>query len=372
MIYDFSRTDFFKKDSILSNLWQNVNEAYLGHIYLKNLKGEYLGINSECLNYLGLPINDVLGKTDFDLLPYNHAIEVKEFDTEVIKSVKKKTDYEIDKNGRYFLSRKIPIKDSNGSVIALLGVSMDVTHQKELEYILKVQTQELGRALALRERFIRNINHEINTPMQGVLVGADCLGDPSFDEISKKKALDLTQSSALRLNELLSNILVSSDFESGKFDLNISEVNLKDLLANVLIHFSEENIDIYVEKNLPLVKADQIRVKQVIKEILNNCIKHGGQTKPINISITTHEKHEQNFVKFSVKDEGVGVPNSEKKALFDMFIESSRTAHNGGGKGLGLYVCKQIIMYHHGSIWFEDLNAGEVGTRISFELPIKD
>jgi signal transduction histidine kinase len=109
---------------------------------------------------------------------------------------------------------------------------------------------------------------------------------------------------------------------------------------------------------------DADKIKQVLRNLLDNAIKFSPEGGIIDVAIFLLE----NSIKVSVSDQGPGIPQNELEAVFDKFVQSSKTKTGAGGTGLGLAICQEIIVAHKGRIWAE--NRPEGGVILSFEIPV--
>jgi PAS domain S-box-containing protein len=353
-------------DSLLSNL--------PGHIYWKNKKGIFLGCNDEHAKYFGLnDPNDIIGKTNFDLMNKENAIKITEADNKVIETGKAYVTEELVRDSQCFLSKKIPLKDFKGEIVGVLGTSIDVTEQKKLEINLKQHVHKLAVALEAKERFLRNISHEIRTPLQSILSLPETLKEnyDSFTDQERKKCIDLLVISNKRLVNLMSNLLDLSKFRDGKFLMDFKEENLENTVNNIINEFNTHgkiflNIEKDVVKNCTY---DDFRITQVIRNLIQNSIKYGSSEKPICINISKYKDFSKHYIKLTVTDSGIGIPVEERATIFEAFVEGSKTQSFAGGTGLGLSIAKEIVEAHRGKIWVEDSVAKE-GTSISFTIQL--
>lgn len=355
-------------DSILQNM--------PGHVYWKNSEGVYLAVNRECCEYLRMAPEDIVNKTDFDFLSKEEAEKVRAVDMMVMESGTERVTEESDRDKCYFITKKTPLRDFKENVIGILGVSLDITKQKMSESNLKLRTQELAKALEAREIFIRNVNHEIRTPLQTMISVPESL-QANYDILTdeqRKRCIDATVSESKRLMNLVSNILDLSKFREGRFILEFEKHSLKQMIEEVLREFSYSHgpIDCTIDGNVQdTIRCDKARMQQVLRNLINNSVKHGGRSKPISITVSNFkDKDDLSYVKFSIKDEGAGIPKGEEEAIFDAFVESSHTRKLAGGIGLGLSIVREIIDSHKGRIWVDKLLQSEIGTRMSFILPV--
>ncbi len=351
-----------------------------GHIYWKNRAGVFLGCNVEHAQYFGFdtPI-DIIGKTNGDFLDEESAAYISDIDNKVMNTGQECIIEECVNGSQYFLSKKIPLRDYNNKVIGLLGTSINITKQKDLEVNLEKTVEELAKALDSKESFIKNMNHEIRTPMQLILTGPQLLKENFYqlDEEAKLYFLDGMITATKRLNDLVSNLFDMSKFKEGKFISSFNKEECNILFEEVIQEFSlvysnRIKYEFRLKKlmNISYVICDKIRIQQVLRNLIMNSIKYSKDGTPIHIEVSNYIIDKIHFIKCSVKDEGVGIPEKEKFLVFEPFIRSTLTNAISGGVGLGLSISKEIIQSHDGKIWIDDIEEGEVGTRVSFVIPV--
>ena len=354
----------------------NILKHTPGHIYWKNNEGVFLGCNEEHAKYFGFKDSrEIIGVTNFDILDKKSAIEITQADRKVLETDEEQVFEEKVGDSQYFLSKKIPLKNFKGETVGILGTSINITDKKKLEQNLKLQRQELMKALEAKEIFIRNINHEIRTPMQTILNAPQALKDNFYTITDEQKIyfIDNMLTATKRLMGLVDNLLDMSKFKNGEFVLNFKKENIKQLLNEIIEEFvmTHGHISINVPKNIPkVIKCDKMRIQQVFRNLLANSIKYGGKAKPILILLSRYKEQDMNFIKFIVKDKGIGIPLGERKYIFEPFVESTLTKKTSGGTGLGLCIAKEIVECHKGRIWVENLEQGEEGTKMLFIIKI--
>lgn len=240
-------------------------------------------------------------------------------------------------------------------------------HRQQLENEVSERTRELVIAKEIAEhsnaaksRFLANMSHELRTPMHAIVNYTGLVLKREQDEKSVR-FLENVLVSARRLTGLLDDLLDLSKLESGKMQLNL--VTDSDLagLTRQIVSSLESLIN---EKQLKLDIAhpgdtsgcyDPKLMAQVITNLLSNAIKFapGGSSISIRLDRTSAElmNRQQQVLAFNISDEGVGIPDKEIDAIFDRFVQSSKTVSNSGGTGLGLPICREIIHLHQGKIW---------------------
>lgn len=265
-----------------------------------------------------------------------------------------------------------------------------VIERKEAEEALRVAKEEADYAREFAEQaniakseFLSNMSHELRTPLHGIL-SYTSLGISKNKEASPEKILGYfttIKSSGERLLSLLDNLLDLSKLESGKMEFRFHKADLKETTAKALVELhgviEEKKITVNIDQAKIISRAyfDENKILQVIINLLSNAIKFTPSGKSIFITFektTLPKEHaegtkEQSAVSLSIIDQGIGIPEDELGAVFDKFIQSSKTKTGAGGTGLGLAICQEIIDGHKGRIWAENMPDG--GAKFTFILP---
>ncbi len=248
-----------------------------------------------------------------------------------------------------------------GSLVAalLLRKLYEKTHE---------QLSVLQQKVQLQDDFVATISHELRTPL-GFIKGYSTTllrADTTWDEETKQEFLTIIDEEADRLAELIDNILESAKLQSRSVQLNVQPVRLDALIRDVVVrvrtrHKSLE-VELYLEP-IPLIQCDNVRITQVFDNLFSNAIKYASGSK-----ITVKVKENKGSLLVTFSDRGPGIPKAYLPYIFERFyrVPGERTSK---GSGLGLYICNQIIMAHHGKIWVE--SELKKGTTFYIQLPIK-
>jgi len=211
---------------------------------------------------------------------------------------------------------------------------------------LKLQQQQ--------QNFMMAITHELKTPIAVARLNLETLQKHQLDDAKKQKLIQMTLQEITRLNNLASNVLVSSQLEGGRYRIIKEELNLSDLVKNCVQDFTHRFPDrhwqAHIEPELDVV-GDPLLLEILVNNLLENAIKYSPKNEMIGCSLTVIKNH----IVFSVSDQGNGIPDREKKKIFQKFYrigsEQTRTTQ---GTGLGLYLCKKIADDHKAGIEVTD------------------
>ena len=363
-----------------------VLDAILASIYWKDLKGVYLGCNKYMLEMVGLSNRkEIIGKTDYQLPWKKEAHKLREIDELVIKENKsyQVEEYTTLKNGvkKVFLSSKAPLIGSKNKIVGIIGVSLNITEKKKLEEMFRETEKELEKFLQLKERFLRNISHEIRNPLQSFVIMSETLVD-TWNKLKDKEKFEINKlivKSAKRLSTIALNMLDLSELISNKVKLTLEKQNITELVKQTIENYKEmypDNLNteiiLHTSKDY-YVTCDKEKIVQVIHNLLFNANKWSN--KGTEVIVTLHETFLHNANQFPgiqvcIKDQGIGIPKDELNMILEPFTESSKTASNAGGIGLGLSICNEIIKLHFGEFWAE--NNLISGCNFNFIIPVED
>jgi signal transduction histidine kinase len=252
---------------------------------------------------------------------------------------------------------------------------------QDLEKKISERTAELELALKkakesdqLKSAFLSNMSHEIRTPMNAIIGFSDLLIDDSFTAEEKQNYSELIRMSGDHLLSLLNDIIDISMIESGQLKLALNTVNLNDLMRDV--YLSSIGNRMLKSKNgsvrllfVPyheqiILYTDQLRVKQVLFNLVNNAIKFTNEGY-IEISAEIIDR----FAQVKIKDTGIGISAEYISTIFNRFIKLDKNNRNTSGNGLGLTISRNLIEKLGGRIWVES-TPGQ-GSEFYFTLPVK-
>lgn len=208
-----------------------------------------------------------------------------------------------------------------------------------------------------QENFMMAITHELKTPIAIAKLNLETLQKHQLDEIKRQKVIDMTLQETNRLNNLVTNILMSAQLESGRKNEK-EELNFSDLVRTSANEFSNRFHDhhwqIEIENDIELT-GDSLLLQIFVNNLLENAVKYS----PPGTEVACMLFSENNFAVLKIMDEGAGIPHAERNRVFEKFYRiGSEEIRSTKGTGLGLYLCKKIADDHRATIKIED-NTGK-------------
>jgi two-component system phosphate regulon sensor histidine kinase PhoR len=222
----------------------------------------------------------------------------------------------------------------------------------------------------LRSQFVATISHEIRTPLASLHGAALTLRE--HDDLpaqTRDDLLEMIAEQSNRLANLVEEILVAGQLDSGSLSIVVDSFDAEELVHGVVAAVQsrvegERTIDVVVPPAVPKVHGDPERTRQVLLNLLDNAVKYSPSRGRIEVGLEAVDDR----LRFTVRDEGHGIPVGERERIFDKFYRLDPDQRRGiGGTGLGLYICRELVRSMHGQIWVES-DPGE-GTVFGFELP---
>lgn len=248
------------------------------------------------------------------------------------------------------------------------GETWTALDSASLEGLVRARTADLDRArLAAEEAnrakaaFLANMSHELRTPMHAILsyaqLGRDATGHEQleyFDRITARGE---------QLLSMLSDLLDLSRLEAGsmsiEFGANDVEALLRDALTLAAERLRAKHVSVHVSRAEDVrdsrALVDAVLMGKLFDNLLSNAVRYSPDGGAVRImfsrSTLTEGQRQLPAIELAIADEGVGIPEEELGAIFDKFVQSSKTRSNAGGTGLGLAIAREIVALHGGKIW---------------------
>jgi PAS domain S-box-containing protein len=226
--------------------------------------------------------------------------------------------------------------------------------------------RELDR---MKSSLVSTVSHELRTPLAAIkgYVSTMLADDVEWDRASQHEFLTIISDESDRLTSLVNNLLDLSRIEAGSLKLSREKCDIKETIHRAVKQarlFPGNKFDYKIEAKLPPLYADPLRLESILRNLIENAVKYGGEKAEIKVRAG---KNGGDFI-FSVMDDGPGIPDTESQRVFDSFYRmDDGFARLTSGAGLGLAICQGLVRVHGGRIWVEPQ---ESGTCISFTLPV--
>jgi signal transduction histidine kinase len=258
---------------------------------------------------------------------------------------------------------------SEREIATLEDLAAIVIDELELRHAARSEEQRLEQ---VRADFTATVSHELKTPLAAVYGAALTVArtDDAVDEETRRRLLTVIAEQGERLRSMFENVLSTTQLESGSF-----RIVSRDLHPAELAHSAAEaarahlpptvTIEVDIDGKLPTACIDTTRVRQILENLLDNAVKYSPKDGRIELRVAADSE----TVRFHVRDQGPGIPESERDRIFRRYYRLDPDLHAGiSGTGLGLYVCQQLATHMGGRI---ELDTRERhGSTFTLALPL--
>ncbi len=349
-------------------------------IFNMNEKGFFTYVNNVAEKLLGYSEQEIIGSHFSDYIPEDHKNEVFNFYLKVRDDSQEETYLQFPvkaKNGSiHWIGQSVKlIKEGNEK--KFFAIAREITQLIESERKLVKAREVAEKAQKAESLFLANMSHEIRTPLNAIVGMSHLLGDTGISK-DQQEMIEILQSSATVLQELITDILDLSKIDAGKLEQNIKEIDLRSIITKITRTFQVklDNKPVHVESEIKgdfatYLLGDGGMINQIMINLVGNSTKF---TKDgfIHIRLSELEKiGNKRKVRFEVEDTGIGIAQEKIDLIFKEFKQaSSEIKDSYGGTGLGLAITKKLIGLQGGKIHVES-EVGK-GTKMYFDLELED
>ncbi len=395
---------------LYTSLYKTINEGIAIYQPIYNSQGKpvdykYIDVNPSYERTFRMPKDQVLGKTVKQFHQNKASLpSIELFDRAFLTGQSQTIEFEFDDNNKVFKQTLFrPKKDF--LILTLTDVSKEKESQTKLEENIEnlqqnematlnimedfqttmmdlkqsrkrieLQNEKLKELDKLKTNFLNTTSHELRTPMTAMKGYVQMILNKQFGEINdeQQEALDVVFRNTERLDTLINDILDISRLESKSMKFLAKPSSMPEIIEDIIKTMGPQaqskqiTLTSNVEENLPEITIDSDRIRQVIINLINNAIKFS----PENSTITVMGQLTGDTITIKVKDQGRGIPKEKLTDVFDSFFQVDMGVDRSyGGAGLGLSICKGIVLAHGGKIWVE--SEVDKGSTFQFALPLK-
>jgi PAS domain S-box-containing protein len=253
---------------------------------------------------------------------------------------------------RTVLSRGFPIADESGNVTSWAGINLDITDRKDAE--------------AFREAFLGILSHELRTPITSIYAASTLLARPGPDDGRRDELIGDIGHEAERLRRLVDDLVILARAERGTIQVHTEPVPLGHVIRRVCEQERRRHptnrLELTVAPALPVARADEDLVEQIVWNLLENAAKYGPPDGEIEVTVDAPD----GSPRVRVLDRGPGIDPAEAERLFEVFYRSER-AGRVAGSGIGLFVAHRLVESIGGTIWARPRDDGR-GAEFGFRL----
>jgi len=337
-------------------------------IFMKDLQDRVLLMNRAAETRFGVSTNTGIGKSEAELFQ-NGSSDQYQLQDEAIRTTGLPMSYEESFRGHIYWITKFPIFDHQGRIYAIGSTATDISDHKRYEESLERALRHEKELGELKSRFVSIASHEFRTPLAAILATAETLtfyrDRMNPDQINTR--LNKIRQQVMHMKDILEDVLQHERINAGRVEFKPAQGDLDKLCQDIIEEFDSQPAYqgriIYACTTAPVAtQFDERLMRQVISNLISNGLKYSTDGKAIRVELT----HDSSGLTLKVVDEGIGIPESDLKHLFEPFHRATNVG-TIPGTGLGLSISRQAVELHGGRIQTES-QTGK-GTTFTVVLP---
>lgn len=342
-------------------------------IYFKDREGRIVLSNTAHAQQTGRTPDEMAGKTDFDLFPPELAARYQADEQSIIQDGQPLLNLEepsLDSNKQpiWVLTHKVPVRNSQGEIIGIIGITQDITERKQAEQ-QRLELAIVKERTDLLQALVTNLSHDLKTPLS-VINSSIYLLERVLEPDKQKQQLSILKSQTMYLAELIEDILALAQLDS------VSQLTFAPLDVNRLVRDIAEWFRSLLEKKhltttlgldpaLPLVSVNEGELHRMLINLVENALHY----TPSGGAITLRTRVQADSVVIELSDTGIGITQADLPHIFERFYRADKARiTDTAGTGLGLAIVKKIVDLHHGRISVESTIG--VGSTFQVFLPL--
>ena len=341
--------------------------------------GRYIFVNDWFARRVAQPADQIIGLTPVELRDDLNAHAAMERDRRIMTGLDQPGAFEetlpAGQSGgrRVLLTTKALLRDPSGRPALVVTASLDITDRKEAELALISAKEEAEIASRSKTEFLANMSHELRTPLNAIIGFSQVMADQHMGPLGSQRYVGYARdicTSAQHLLGIIGDILDVSKLEAGKVELDEEDTDIATVIRDVMQLVSERarslevGIELDVSPSLPRLRADSLKLKQVLLNLITNAVKFSEAGSRVLLSA----RFDEAGFRVAVADEGIGMDEPEIETAVTRFGQvASPWSRRHPGTGLGLPLAIGLVELHGGKLIIESRKG--VGTTVTFTLP---
>ena len=341
--------------------------------------GRYVFVNDWFAKRIGRPAGQIIGNTPIQVRDDLTARAAMERDRRIVAGIDQAGAFEEnlpaigETDRRVLLTTKALLRDPSGRPALVVTASLDITDRKAAEMALVHAKDEAELASRSKTEFLANMSHELRTPLNAIIGFSQVMADQLMGPVGSERYVGYSRdicTSAQHLLGIISDILDVSKLEAGKIELDEEETAISQVVRDVMQLVGERarsleiGIDIDLAPDMPQLRADPLKLKQVLLNLVTNAVKfsHAGDRVLLSARFDDRGYH------IAVADHGIGMDAREIDTALTRFGQVASTwSRRHPGTGLGLPLAIGLVELHGGRLGVESQKG--IGTTVTFTLP---
>ncbi|HLP22176.1 MAG TPA: PAS domain S-box protein, partial [Chitinophagales bacterium] len=356
-----AKEELRKSEQLYREIARNLPKAAM-FIFDKNL--EFILAEGPLVGVISKPKHEIEGKTVLQTIRESERERAEKIYRNILAG--ESSEDEQDFFGRSLKVYHIPIRDEKGEIIYGMVMVFDISDLKEVQVELQKRATLLERSNEELERFAYVASHDLQGPLRTIASYLQLLEMRYKDKLDAEalEFIDFSVAGAKRMQTLILDLLNYSRISSAPKPFVKTDINdiVKTVIKNLGATIKATGAEIVLPANLPVILAEPNQLYQLFQNLIDNGLKFIKDKQPV-VTITCHE-HENEW-EFGVADNGIGIKQEFQDKIFQIFQRLHATTEYPG-TGVGLAICKKIVVLHGGRIWFE--SEPDKGTTFKFTI----
>jgi PAS domain S-box-containing protein len=341
-------------------------------------EGRYIFVNDWFARRVTRPADEIIGLTPVEVRDDLSAHASMERDRRIMTGLDQPGAFEEtlpagQGSRRVLLTTKALLRDPSGRPALVVTASLDITDRKEAELALISAKEEAEVASRSKTEFLANMSHELRTPLNAIIGFSQVMADQHMGPLGSQRYVGYARdicTSAQHLLGIIGDILDVSKLEAGKVELEEEDTEIAAIIHDVLQLVGERarslevGIELDIPPTLPRLRADSLKLKQVLLNLITNAVKFSEAGSRVLLSA----RFDDEGFHVAVADEGIGMDEPEIETAVTRFGQvASPWSRRHPGTGLGLPLAIGLVELHGGRLTIESEKG--VGTTVTFSLP---